>query len=184
MNTSIYASRLALLNNIENKTVWDCIDRPIRPLVYELNRIGLKTHFSCCGFQYDNEEEPKSHGRAAFVVFETGTEHSQRIFFTVASIVMANRWSLMPYYSINRWHIHYDDTKEQEVMYGKDGIHNYEGKLLAICRLTEALSKLPTVTGNIVIDDGNANPSYNMLGGEWQVKPKPSVILTEEIKNK
>src|SRR5574337_1162308 len=65
-----YLERLKQLNNKpEGWTVWDSIDRPIRELVYHMNSIGLKTIFSCCGFPYPGEEEPKSHAQDAYVLF-------------------------------------------------------------------------------------------------------------------
>ena len=55
--------------DLDKREVLEAIDRPIRPLVIEFNRIGLKTKYSCCGFNYDGEEEPKTHTRHAYIFF-------------------------------------------------------------------------------------------------------------------
>jgi hypothetical protein len=54
-------TRTDILNrNADKRSVLDSIDRPIRSMVIELNRIGMETTFSCCGYTYDNQEERKS----------------------------------------------------------------------------------------------------------------------------
>jgi hypothetical protein len=51
----------AINKDADTREVLGCIDRPIRPLIIQMNRIGIFTAFSCCGYSYDGEEEPKSH---------------------------------------------------------------------------------------------------------------------------
>jgi hypothetical protein len=180
-----YATRLKELNTIGTKTVWDSIDRPIRPLIYELNRIGLKTKFSCCGFSYVGEEEPKSHARYPFVVFSVN-EKSITSLFKVIDLTMQCGWSIIPYFKSQDWHISYSHVHNTERFYndGTNSIHAYETPLIMIARLTEKMSSLPSIDGPIFIEDGNAHPSYGFLGGEWQVEPKPSVQLTLDLKEK
>jgi hypothetical protein len=180
---NLYAMRLKELNQVEGKTVWDSIDRPIRPLIYELNRIGLKTKFSCCGFSYDNEEEPKSHAKYPFVIVRLEPECIVTFFKVVTCVVQAG-WYVIPYNGSQEWHISCNPAPATEHFYrdGMNSIHAYESPLLSIRNLAELLAKIQSIEGPVTIEDGNAHSSYALLGGEWQVKPKPSVELTPDLK--
>jgi hypothetical protein len=177
-----YAERLRELNAIqEGKTIWDSIDRPIRPLIYELNKAGLKTIFSCCGFSYENEEEPKTHARYPFVVY-TLTPHpiAIRNFFRLATYASNTGWTLNPYHGLE-WHLSFRGGNS-ELFYrvgDEPGIHDYEQGLIAIRRMTGICElNLDEVDEKFTIEDGNSHKMYDALGGEWQVKPKPSIEST------
>jgi hypothetical protein len=43
-----YKQRLELLNDTSD-TVWNSIDKPMRRLIFEMNRTGLITRFCCFG---------------------------------------------------------------------------------------------------------------------------------------
>lgn len=172
--------RIAELNSeAEKRQVWNSIDRPIRPLVYELNRLGIRTLFSCCGFSYKEEEEPKSHARNAYVFVrgpEEGTHEDMKAFFRVIHLAKTKGW--------NVGIAHPAPNSEWEIVYytnvttwGKfdglnEAIHDYETKLTAIANLTRALKVLPTRAPNeMIIVDGNHTRSGN---SEWIIKPKQS----------
>src|SRR5690348_7142416 len=61
--------------NAAERCVVDSIDRPIRGLVFQINRLGIPTVFSCCGFNYHNEEEIKSHADNAYIQFTAPRDH-------------------------------------------------------------------------------------------------------------
>lgn len=70
MQFNTVQERLDALNkDADTRSVMDCIDRPIRPLILQMNRVGVFTAFSCCGYSYDGEEEPKSHLENPNVIF-------------------------------------------------------------------------------------------------------------------
>lgn len=188
-----YHERLNKVNancNDITKTVWDSIDRPIRPLIYELHRIGLKTKFSCCGFNYDGEEEPKNHHKKLSYVFiytPTNGKIAEK-FFQLTTLAQQCGWN-MTYFNSNIWHMNVSNslpnlysTKEEEP---DVAIHDHETQVLAIHHLTKRISnEIGTYTGlegeinidEIEIVDGNK--AYQDAGiDEWQVKPKRSVAL-------
>jgi len=169
-----YTDRLNKINNT-NKTILESIDRPIRPLVIELNRIGLKTKFSCCGFPYDNEdeEEPKSHTlNQAYVHFFTPTDEiGIQNFFLLSTFAIENCWRLN---AINHscWHLFCNNPIAN--LYEKNdkiemAAHDYEFMVIAIHLLTKQLKSLPSTSDKIIIEDGNKK--YTDIV-EWQIKPK------------
>lgn len=170
------------------RTVLDCIDRPIRGLVQQMNAHGLRTVFSCCGFNYDGEEEPKSHSaEGPFVIFEgpnPGNMDEYRAFHGFAFDAHNCGWSIDRYPgTVNslRWVIRYTMESRQRNFYQQSpdlkGIHDYELPLIAIKRLEKMLATRPGVR-DYVIRDGNNG--YNSLDGEWQVKPKQDYVHKHE----
>jgi hypothetical protein len=173
-----------------SKTVLDSIDRPIRDLVINFNRIGLPTVFSCCGFPYPDEEEPKSHAKYSFVNFLIeNAMGSMKNFFDLAEIAPRYGWNLI-YYGNNRgstqpagtipgiWQIFYAGTNF-DFYRKKDGqgygIHDYEQAAIAIHNLDKALAQFPGKSSAKIVD---GNGVYHELGIHWQIDPKPDHILT------
>ena len=170
--------RTAILNKDSDKrSVLDSIDRPIRPLVLELNRIGLTTVFSCCGYTYEGQEEPKSHDRIAYVLFRVDYNNPRIVsnFFSLAKLaplyggwcigLQANgvEWSLFNK-SEDSW-IRSDNLPE--------AIHQYELKLINITKLAQGIKALPSLNENdsFVLRDGN-ELRRSVYGEEWMVVPK------------
>ena len=176
-----YHERLKELNNLEGKTIWDSIDRPMRPLIFELNRVGLATKFCCCGFSYDGEEEPKTHAKMTFVVLCPINPLAVNAFFSLAKAAAAFGWMFTPYSQSGEWHLHHKhsddfyDRKPDQV-----GIHDYEIPLIKILQLTNCIKDWPALKDEFVIVDGNTH--YEALGGEWQVKPKAHLGFKEKEK--
>ena len=185
-----YHERLKAVNancNIKGKTVWDSIDRPIRPLVYHLNRVGLKTKFSCCGFNYDGEEEPKTHHAELSYVFiwkpttETGKQavetlksfieisnHNNGVMFKMGLKDFRDCWHLWIKNTIPNLYQHNDGLEK--------GIHDYEAQVLGIHILTQHLESWESDDNVYEIVDGNQ--LYQDLGiTEWQVKPKKTIAM-------
>jgi hypothetical protein len=178
-----YHERLKIINkDIQKREVLDSIDRPIKPLVIELNRIGLKTKFSCCGFSYDGEEEPKTHTKnQSYVQFfypDLNNPTAVKNFFQLSLAVVKWNWSMWPFSNV--WELEFKIRKVgMENFYDqKDGIpqsiHDYEGNVIAIYNLTEELKTFPSVATSVTIEDGNSN--YSKLT-EWQIKPKQKSIV-------
>lgn len=170
----------------KEKEILDYIDRPIRPLIIELNRVGLKTKFCCCGFPYKGEEVKKTHARQPFIVFHAPrTVKALNAFFSLANIVAQSYWTLRPYGN-DEWHL-MGQSKESE-FYRHDGdevgLHDYEMALIHIQSLTMVVKKWPTAEEKFAIIDGNTG--YDKLtDGEWQIKPvKESIIDVSEPKTK
>jgi len=185
-----YHDRLNEVNaacNDADKTVWDSIDRPIRPLIYELNRIGLRTKFSCCGFSYDGEEEPKSHHRSFSYAFmyppksKMGQHNLREVRNFVKAVKRDNNWKLgITKFGKNEHLVHHlwIGNHVKGLYKVSDGleksIHDYEVQVLAIHLLTKGFKELATDQSIEEIVDGNK--SYHDQGiTEWQVKPKQTV---------
>jgi hypothetical protein len=168
-----YLDRLEEINKDYGKrTVFESIDKPIRNLVYHMNRIGLKTRFSCCGFPYLNEEEPKSHYKGAYVMFYTPNPEQYQIFFDFMNTARMLGWTTF-LLNPNEWSIRKrrdlpeDYYKPDEIEYA---IHDYEGIAIAIQSLEFYIKKLPTANKDFSIIDGNKE--VKEFSEYWQIEPK------------
>lgn len=193
MSYEQYMERLALVNKDHDKrSVWTAIDRPIRPLIYQLHRIGLSTKFSCCGYPYvqDEGEEPKTHhATKAYVQILNPHMYQRRDMGDLNAKVIENFNKLERF--VNE---RYDATKEgwkmfkfhpqvYELccknwipnMYDSEqelSIHDYEPFVIAIYEITKIIENNYTTLipdDKICIMDGNEH--YKALP-EWQVMPK------------
>lgn len=178
---------IRLNEDADKRSVLDSIDRPIRPLVLELHRVGFRTAFSCCGFTYEGEEEPKSHHKLYTYVVIYGPHANDpeevRRFFTLADWAGRDGWlvSLMtpgdrP--EVQEWHVGYqakdipwEDNDEGE------SIHRYEGRLCAIQRMVNYLKTWPSVKGSVQIVDGNIG--RKAFAPDWQVHPKQTYTVAQ-----
>lgn len=157
-----YLARLALVNkDHDTRSVWTSIDRPMRPLIYQLHKIGLHTQFSCCGFPYEGEEEPKTHHGSFPYVFiwdpikgpdfarsEIGSDvHHNFIALKmyVENLSKMNNgkgWNIR-YFNDGRWHLHYNH-RTPDLYNKKDGlklsIHDYEEFVLGIRHMTNLIA--------------------------------------------
>jgi hypothetical protein len=174
--------RLEKINkDADKKPVLNSIDRPILPLVLELNRIGLQTTFSCCGYSYRGEEEPKSHSKWTNVLFYITNNDA---FIALKEILKKIRY----------WDIILNTTSgnnEQCLILQTpapiwnncdnltEAIHNYEVKLINIKNLTELLKNIPTAVKQSIIRDGNEGRA-NYYKDEWPIVPKQPVTIVWE----
>lgn len=198
--------RLTQLNkDADKRSVLESIDRPIRPLIVEMNRIGIVTRFSCCGYSYDGEEEPKSHADNPNVLIlspgpsegineirslppglwsDKTQELSERpdveIFTTFLEIARSQDWYIQTMPNKIEWGIVYDKWKAKMTWNKCDNlpeaIHDYESKLIAIVELTKTLKKLPTYKDRVTIYDGNISRK-KYFGDEWLIDSKQPVML-------
>ena len=178
-----YASvqeRTDILNkDADQRSILDSIDRPIRPLVIELNRIGLITTFSCCGYTYDGQEEPKTHETKAYVLFRVNEDDSRSVqnFFRLTSFSNNFNWGLGVAENGTEWGLFNKDPKIWKKSDNlSETIHDYELKLIGITKLTQVLKNLPSVSDTITIQDGNVSRRAS-YGEEWMVVPKKAVTL-------
>ncbi len=187
-----YQDRYKVLNeNANEKDVLDSIDRPIRPLVLEFNRIGLPTVFSCCGYTYDNEEEPKSHGTASYIQFyppKPGDSIATTNFFKLASVSRKLGWILESIGEI-KWIIRFRPPTGADEEWGgtpdDPAIHDYEHRALAINRLQKwTNSTLNTVNWQFALEDGNRVYHEKFEIEQWQVQPKKTTKIDVKPKQK
>lgn len=169
----------ALNHNAHAKSVWESIDRPIRPLIYHLHRVGLRTRFSCCGYHYEGEEgdEPKSHTQFPFFFLEEPDPSDQRrvgAFFNLCRTATGLGWRVAHiagaewgFQAITTGHMDKEWSRHDKL---PESIHHYESRLWAIRRLTDAVRKMPTMDEEFEIVDGNV--TREEADGEWMVKPK------------
>jgi hypothetical protein len=172
-----YQERLNKLNDGKLNYVYDCIDKPIRKMIYHMNRIGIKTRFSCCGFHYNKEEEPKTHNKVTYVQFFGPKDTTEaNIFFNFSQACMRCGWEVSTF-AQGLWIARYRHTQLSEYHTDKTGtaIHDYELPVIAIANLEKTLEKFPTYKKKFVIEDGNKAPSKNLP--EWQVKAKEDSIF-------
>lgn len=174
--------RTDILNkDADKRSVLDSIDRPIRPLVVELNRIGLATTFSCCGYTYDGQEEPKCHDKNPYVLFETPVEFPAiKSFFRMSAILGKVEWGLNACSNGREWCIY---CNPRAIWDNHDNLseplHDYELKLIAIVKLTQIIKDFPSASDKITIRDGNAQ-RRSLYGEEWVVAPKKEVVIESD----
>lgn len=176
---------LTFVKRIDQMDVLDAIDRPIRDLVIHINRIGLPTVFSCCGYPYPDEEEPKSHAyKNAYVIFKKPTcGKSYAAFDALTYRAFKNGWSVGRYSDDWRIDLKLDKSGspsggfyiQDEQDRDSYSLHDYEMLSLGIWNMTEALKDIESISDEVRVVDGNR--TYHKLGIDWQIKPKPDVIL-------
>jgi hypothetical protein len=176
--------RTKLLNKDSDKrSVLYSIDRPIRQLVIELNRIGLTTTFSCCGFTYENQEEPKSHEKAPYITFRIKKEPEIiDNFFRLSEISVSLGWAVGLNSNGLDWGV-YSPNQEYWTKCDnlEEAVHQYELKIIAIKNLTDAVKVIPSFNETVIIRDGN-ELRREKYGPEWLVAPKqPAEINCSEI---
>lgn len=177
-----YKERLEKLND-KNDTVWNSIDKPMRRLIFEMNRCGMITKFCCFGCEYGEDDEPKSHcTKHAYVLFhltELGIENFLKLkkefkqLFDRNLLVIhrhGNMLHLIINDSLDHWFYSHDENMET--------IHKYEQYTITVFNLTGFLQSLPG-TDHVKIIDGNF--TYTDIES-WQIDPKPNFeISTEEF---
>lgn len=172
----------------KSKTVWDSIDRPIRPLIYELNRVGLATKFSCCGFNYEDEEEPKSHHDKFAYVFicPPKTKHAENALASLKHLCKRIKQDNPWYWDITMhgafYHLHVKNPPNMVDLYKKEdgldfAIHDYEVYSIAIHLLTKNIKLWPSDPDAKEIIDGNRAYHEDEEILEWQVRPKRSISI-------
>lgn len=164
--------------------VLDAIDRPIRPLVVQLNRIGIRTMWSCCGFSYKGEEEKKSHNKVPFVVFHAPkTFEEANAFQLVIDVANVTGW-FVHNYSRGLWRMIVPNRQLVAEGWegGTDAVHAYEVPLIAITQMTECLNQVKLDRKEIVIVDGNQmqKEMFPLIANEWVVEPKPTAVIKVE----
>jgi len=194
--TEAYLHRLEQLNiDAEDKTVLDSIDRPMRELIVEMHRIGMKTTFCCCGFTYEGEEEPKTHHANLTYVFiknkvksELAKDNYNKFLSQLVTPGQKHSWMTSPFTTPKGEpliHLHYKNPLKY--MYQSDGqetaIHDYETQVMAIRHAINVAKSLPTAVNQIRIRDGNQD-YFDMGISEWQLEPKPDYVhnILETIK--
>jgi len=165
----------------DRRTVWECIDRPIRPLVFEIARIGMIPKFSCCGYSYDNEEEPKSHHGSMAYIFFYVPESQAKTFNDFIYVSTKDGWQIRPFVGFV-WHLFTRNPVPDNMYEKSDGIneaiHQYEGYGLKIEHLAAVLQgAFSTINDPVTIRDGNA--MYEGIQN-WIVKPKLSFTIGVE----
>lgn len=170
----------------ETRTVWSCIDRPIRPLIFELARIGMIPKFSCCGYSYNTEEEPKTHHASqAYVFFYAPADHVET-FNHLLHLSNKCGWNVK-FFNNFTWHMYTSNPVPDDLYQKNDGIneaiHQYEGYGMRIeCLACNIQQFFPTVNDPVTIIDGN---SMYEKTKNWIVKPKqPFIIGVDEYYEK
>lgn len=184
MSRTLGEGIIKLNENADERSVIDSIDRPIRPLVIEMMRVGFQTCFSCCGFTYEDEEEPKSHHEFTYVVFKgphlEDFGEVQR-FFALADLARKGGWqiSLMTQNSTpeaQEWHIGFSPAHiPWQKNYDGKSLHEYEARVYAIQIMVNALKQWPSVKNSVEIVDGNVERAN--FATDWQVHPKKATVV-------
>lgn len=187
-----YHRRLKKINKDHDKRdIIDSIDRPIRDLVIEFNRVGLQTKFSCCGFHYDGEEEPKTHTTNKSYIhfyFKNNNPYLTANFLNIINYATTIGWFCF-YFQNGVWEINAKVSDGLANLYDKkDGIetaiHDYESLVIRIYQLTEYIRiYIPSISiinkegSQCIVEISDGNAQYTKLK-EWQIKPKNISYVT------
>jgi len=178
-NAKQYINRLREINkDADKRTVYECIDRPIRKLIYHMNRIGIKTRFSCCGFPYDGEEEPKTHDKATYVQFYAPDKDKYDMFMKFVQDAQSSGFEIS-HFAGPIWIARCKNPIPDEYSKSdgiREAIHDYENQVRYIKIFEETLSRYPTSNRVFKIEDGNKQCKQFME--EWQVQPKKDAEFT------
>jgi hypothetical protein len=191
INKEAFMERIQKINaDRETRTVFDCIDRPMRPLVFELARIGMIPKFCCCGYTYDGEEfdEPKTHydGGAYVHFYVKNDPQVLHNFEQLKATAKKLDWSLN-HFQNGIFDLRAGKVVPDNLYKNTDGleetIHQYEGYALKIHVMAWAIQHNgPTYNNTVEIIDGN---SFYEAIDEWMVKAKSKfVILVEDYYSK
>jgi len=134
--------------------------------------------FSCCGYSYEKEEEPKTHHNSQAYVFFYAPEQHVDQFVNLINIAQKYHWNPR-YFNNFVWHIWTDNPVSDELYNKGDGvneaIHQYEGYGLRIEGLALMLQEhFETRNDPVTIIDGNS--MYERIKN-WIVRPKQSFTI-------
>jgi len=186
INKEAFMKRLKKINaDRETRTVFDCIDRPIRPLVFELARIGMIPKFCCCGYTYEGEEfdEPKTHyAEGAYVHFYVRNDPKVLYNFEhIKVIVKKQNWTLN-HFTNGIFDLRAGKCVPDSLYKNLDGIeetiHQYEGYALKIHVMAMIIQNYgQTFNDPVEIIDGN---SFYEDIKEWMIKAKSKFVISVE----
>jgi hypothetical protein len=147
-------------------------------LIFELARIGMIPKFSCCGYSYEKEEEPKTHhGSQAYVFFYAPEQHADQ-FKMLMDIAGREHWNPR-YFNNFTWHISVSNPVPDDLYDKSDGIneaiHQYEGYGIRIEKMAFILQEyFKTRNDPVTIIDGNS--MYDKVQN-WIVRPKQNFTI-------
>lgn len=179
VNKKSFDERIKKVNSTNGRTVWECIDRPMRPLIFEMSRIGMIPKFSCCGYTYIDEEEPKTHhGSKAYVFFFAPEKYYDQFIRLISLVNKSPEWSYR-YFRGGVWEIYANNSVPDNMYKKEDGIeesiHQYEAYAIAIDCLTVMIQdNFITSVDPVTIYDGN---SFYTGCPNWMVKPKKNFVI-------
>jgi hypothetical protein len=166
----------------------DQIDAPILKTVAGLNLMGLKTVFSCCGFNYKGQSDWKCHlmGKPyVFLDYSDPKEFMNNLGeYKLFILSLHTGWrfnfaggsqSFIDFYSL-------DDRTDTHPWKNPNSVHFHETAVMAIARLNKEieaflksrLSLIDTVT----ITDGNKK--WQQSTSFWQFPPAADWTVTKE----
>lgn len=181
VNKATFNEKLHKVNaDRDTRTVWECIDRPIRHLVFEMSRIGFITKFACCGYTYMDEEEPKSHHAGhAYVLFYVPDEYYETFMKFGRLVDKVHAWKLL-YYQSGIWDIRAKNCVPDNMYQKNDGIeeaiHQNESYAISIDTLALNIQEhFKTNVDPVTIYDGNM--FYSGIPN-WIVKPKQNFVIS------
>lgn len=168
-----YLERLNLLND-KSDTVWNSIDKPLRRLIFEMNRVGFITKFSCFGMPYGEDDEPKTHANNCYIHFYV-TEDSFDVLNKLTAQKELTRYIKL-YNFMDVMVLQFIDSLPEDYYDNSDGIsiHKYEQYVISITSITYFLQELPG-KDEVTIYDGNAMYSNIEL---WQIDAKPNFTIS------
>jgi hypothetical protein len=171
-----YLERLSALNS-EKDSVWNSIDKPMRRLIFEMNRIGLITKFCCFGLPYGEDDEPKTHAIDDCYIHFYFTELGLQNFKTIMYAYGKSFDQLFKFFKFGDvYNLKLLDTMTDHYEHGIDSIHKYEQYSLTISVLTYNLQTLP---GKDIVTIVDGNSLYSNVEF-WQIDPKPNFVMSVE----
>lgn len=164
----------------------DHIDAPILKATVGLNLLGVKTLFSCCGFDYKNPTVAKNHMlNKPYFFISVGnknmgdlTPFGRTILF---DIMLESGWQFKKVSEGVIDFYHYDQEWDSYHPFGKpQSVHRFESPCLAIDRLCAAINNWRSdFCSSVIVRDGNSE--YLKSHKYWQYKPCEDWAVTPDI---
>ena len=182
---------LSIMRITEEKSLKHHIDQPIRKAVAGMALLGFKPLMSCCGFNYEGQEEGRKHFKGKPYMYldarQETMDATQR--YLIVNILIDSRWCmgaisnrfpLLDFYA-NTW------TKDHPWA-DPDCPHNPEMAVLAIHSLNNSISNFIQANEKMVIDRGDVelvdgNETMYKDIPNWQYKPAEPWKINLDIWN-
>lgn len=165
---------------MDNMTLEDHIDTPIKKCVVGLALLGYKPIFSCCGFNYKGEKVKKDHLERPYIYLDYAAMSTTEKE-TLLEICRFANWKIT-FLNINLVNIQGDCWEEGQIWAKKDSPHYYEMAVLSLNRLEASINKLrPRFFHSSVIVDGNKIYQESFKIKHWQYEASPDWKVTPEL---
>lgn len=165
---------------MDNITLEDHIDLPIKKCVVGLSLLGFRPIFSCCGFSYKEESVKKDHLDRPYIYLDYPAM-SLAEKDLLLEIARSANWKIT-FLNPNLINFQGDCWEEGQIWAKKDSPHYYEQAVLSLNRLEQTIDKYKNkFLHSVMIVDGNKIYKELFKIKHWQYEPVSDWKVTPEL---